>query len=156
MGASSGTRQMSKKPRKTRPHGQRKLLKATTKRPAASAQHDTPERIANALEAIAAHLSAAAPAPPAVDSFGSADAFVWHPNGRLSPVARAPPLSPAAPAPPPVDSFDSADAFVWHPSGRLSPVPRVSRVDLGLLKGIDRMRDILIENTERFADGLPD
>ena len=48
-----------------------------------------------------------------------------------------------------------ADAFVWHPDGRLSPVPRVSRVDLGLLKGIDRMRDILIENTERFADGLP-
>ena len=34
--------------------------------------------------------------------------------------------------------------------------PRVSRVDLGLLKGIDRMRDILIENTERFADALPD
>ena len=33
------------------------------------------------------------------------------------------------------------------------PVPRVSRVDLGLLKGIDRMRDILIENTERFANG---
>ncbi len=53
------------------------------------------------------------------------------------------------------DPFDSADAFVWHPDGRLAPVPRVSRVDLGLLKGIDRMRDILIENTERFADGLP-
>jgi len=34
-------------------------------------------------------------------------------------------------------------------------VPRVSRVDLGLLKGIERMRDILIENTERFANGLP-
>src|SRR6202166_1366951 len=119
MGASSGTRQMSKKPRKTRPHGQRKLLKATTKRPAASAQHDTPERIANALEAIAAHLSAAAPAPGAGDSFGSADAFVWHPDGRLA------------------------------------PVRRVSRVDIGLLKGIDRMRDILIENTERFANGFP-
>ncbi len=53
------------------------------------------------------------------------------------------------------NSFGSADAFVWHPNGRLAPVPRVSRVDLGLLKGIDRMRDILIENTERFADGLP-
>ena len=26
---------------------------------------------------------------------------------------------------------------------------------MGLLKGIDRMRDILVENTERFADGLP-
>jgi predicted AAA+ superfamily ATPase len=31
----------------------------------------------------------------------------------------------------------------------------VSRVEMGLLKGIDRMRDILVENTERFADGLP-
>src|SRR5438045_3727841 len=52
-------------------------------------------------------------------------------------------------------SFGSADAFVWHPHGRLAPVPRVSRVDLGLLKGIEQVRDILIENTERFADGLP-
>ena len=55
---------------------------------------------------------------------------------------------------PPIHSA-SADAFVWHPDGRLAPVPHVSRVDLGLLKGIDRMRDILIENTERFANGLP-
>ncbi len=54
-----------------------------------------------------------------------------------------------------LESFGSADAIVWHPDGRLAPVPRVSRVDLGLLKGIDRMRDILIENTERFSDGLP-
>src|ERR1019366_1509565 len=53
------------------------------------------------------------------------------------------------------DSLASADAFVWHPNGRLAPVPRVSRVGLGLLKGIERMRDILIENTERFANGLP-
>ena len=64
-------------------------------------------------------------------------------------------LSAASPASAAADSFGSADAFVWHPNGRLAPVPRVSRVDLGLLKGIDRMRDILIENTERFADGLP-
>ncbi|GEC15232.1 putative AAA+ superfamily ATPase [Nitrobacter winogradskyi] len=48
-----------------------------------------------------------------------------------------------------------ADAFVWHPDGRLTPVPQVSRVDLGLLRGIDRMRDILMENTLRFARGLP-
>ena len=53
------------------------------------------------------------------------------------------------------ESLGAADAFVWHPDGRLAPVPRVSRVEIGLLKGIDRMRDILIENTERFADGLP-
>jgi len=55
----------------------------------------------------------------------------------------------------PAESFDAADAFVWHPDGRLSPVPRVSRVEIGLLKGVDRMRDILMENTERFANGLP-
>jgi predicted AAA+ superfamily ATPase len=48
-----------------------------------------------------------------------------------------------------------ADAFVWHPDGRLMPVSRVSRVDLGLLKSIDRVRDILMENTVRFANGLP-
>jgi len=48
-----------------------------------------------------------------------------------------------------------AEAFVWHPAGRLIPVPRVSRIELSLLKGIDRMRDILTENTERFATGLP-
>ena len=34
-------------------------------------------------------------------------------------------------------------------------MPRVNRVDMSLLKGIDRMRDILVENTERFARGLP-
>ncbi|MFX8485575.1 DUF815 domain-containing protein, partial [Acinetobacter baumannii] len=46
-------------------------------------------------------------------------------------------------------------AYVWHPDGRLSAVPRVSRVELFLLKGVDRMRDILMENTERFAAGRP-
>ena len=64
-------------------------------------------------------------------------------------------LAGAAARPSPAETLDSADAFVWHPTGELAPVPRVSRVDLGLLKGIDRMRDILIENTERFAGGLP-
>ena len=52
--------------------------------------------------------------------------------------------------------FDAADAFVWHPAARvLQPVARVNRVALPLLKGIDRMRDILGENTRRFAAGLP-
>ena len=49
----------------------------------------------------------------------------------------------------------SADAFVWHPDGRLVPIPRVNRVEMSLLKGIDRVRDTLVENTERFANGLP-
>jgi predicted AAA+ superfamily ATPase len=49
----------------------------------------------------------------------------------------------------------AADAFIWHPGRGLVPVPRVNRVHMSLLKGIDRMRDILVENTERFARGLP-
>src|SRR5713101_3151088 len=62
-------------------------------------------------------------------------------------------LAPPAPASP---RFDAADAFVWHPEGRwLAPVARVDRVDMSLLKGIDRVRDVLVENTERFAKGLP-
>ena len=32
---------------------------------------------------------------------------------------------------------------------------RVNRVDIGLIRGVDRVRDILIDNTERFAAGLP-
>jgi uncharacterized protein len=61
-------------------------------------------------------------------------------------------------APPARGAVDlgSADAFIWHPDGSgLIPVPRVNRVDMSLLKGIDRMRDILVENTERFSRGLP-
>src|SRR5947209_470303 len=94
--------------------------KATSK--AASRANSTDlsqERIVRALETIAAHLSA---------------------QGK-----------PAAMP----ESFTRADAYVWHPDGRLAAVPRVSRVELFLLKGVDRMRDILMENTERFANGLP-
>ena len=50
----------------------------------------------------------------------------------------------------------ASSAFVWHASPpRLEPVARVNRVDLSLLRGIDLTRDLLIENTERFAQGLP-
>jgi predicted AAA+ superfamily ATPase len=52
--------------------------------------------------------------------------------------------------------FTAADAFVWQAAGRrLSPVPKVNRVDMSLLRGIDRVRDQLAENTQRFARGLP-
>jgi len=65
-------------------------------------------------------------------------------------------LERLAPPAPIVPLFDSADAFVWHPEGRrLAAVPRVNRVAMSLLKGIDRVRDVLLENTERFAEGLP-
>jgi predicted AAA+ superfamily ATPase len=119
---------MSKKPAKT---SRRPAPKAATARavkapakPAAKrlrppAAPSIDERIAAALEAIAAGLAAAAPKPSNADSLASADAFVWHPDGRLA------------------------------------PVPKVSRVDLDLLQGIERQVDTLIENTRRFANGLP-
>jgi uncharacterized protein len=65
-------------------------------------------------------------------------------------IERAVPVAPAAP------EFDAADAFVWHPAARrLQPVAKVNRIELSLLKGIDRVRDLLLENTERFARALP-
>ena len=61
-------------------------------------------------------------------------------------------------APPGADDagLDSAEGFVWHAEGaRLEAVPRINRLDISLLKGIDRVRDILLDNTRRFARGLP-
>ncbi|MEM8812210.1 MAG: ATP-binding protein [Pseudomonadota bacterium] len=61
-------------------------------------------------------------------------------------------VPPAAPEP----DFAVADAYVWHASpAHLQPVPTVNRVDLSLLKGIERNRDMVLDNTTRFADGLP-
>ena len=65
-------------------------------------------------------------------------------------------LERLAPSPPPAPDLAAADAFVWQAGERrLHPVPRVNRVDLDLLRGIDRVRDSLRDNTERFARGLP-
>ncbi|MCG5242610.1 ATP-binding protein [Azospirillum doebereinerae] len=61
-------------------------------------------------------------------------------------------------APPPPAPFDlrAADAFVWHTEpDRLEPVPAVNRVEIALLQGIERQRDILLDNTRRFAAGHP-
>jgi len=64
-------------------------------------------------------------------------------------------LDRLAPSPAPPPALD-AEAFVWEPRRRaLSPVASVSRVALPLLKGIDRARDTLVENTRRFARRLP-
>jgi predicted AAA+ superfamily ATPase len=69
-------------------------------------------------------------------------------------------LERLAPRPHANPEFAAADAFIWQPQGsregsRLLPVPHVNRVEMMLLKGIDRVRDTLMENTERFAKGLP-
>ena len=65
-------------------------------------------------------------------------------------------LERLAPPPPPPPDIGAADAFVWHADrGALQPVPKVNRVDISLLRGVDRVRDALLENTTRFAEGLP-
>jgi len=62
-------------------------------------------------------------------------------------------LIPQGPEP---ANLRAADAFVWHAEHlRLKPVKKVNRVEWGLLRGIDRARDILSDNTERFAKGFP-
>lgn len=65
-------------------------------------------------------------------------------------------LERLAPAPPPPSDLGAAPAFVWNAHlRRLEPVAKVNRVDIELLRGIDQTRDILIDNTRRFAKGLP-
>lgn len=62
-------------------------------------------------------------------------------------------LTPPAPAP---VNLDSGDAFVWEAeSNLLRVVAKVNHVDMSILHGIDRVRDILYDNTLRFAKGLP-
>jgi predicted AAA+ superfamily ATPase len=65
-------------------------------------------------------------------------------------------LERLAPAITKAPDFEAADAFVFVADPvSLQPVKRVNRVEIGLLKGIDRNRDMIVANTERFARGLP-
>lgn len=65
-------------------------------------------------------------------------------------------LERLAPAKSKAIDLAAADAFVWHPETHwLQPVVAVSRVHINLLQGIDRNKDILLDNTRRFARGLP-
>jgi uncharacterized protein len=65
-------------------------------------------------------------------------------------------LERLAPAPLAAPDFTAADAFAWHTGpDRLEPVARVARVEIGLLVGVNRSRDTLLENTRHFARGLP-
>ncbi|MGY4488255.1 putative AAA+ superfamily ATPase [Bradyrhizobium sp. LM3.2] len=117
--AGKGPRTAARRPARVAAKRPKAASKATAKAASKATPDLSQERVVRALETIAAHLSA---------------------QGKLA-VER--------------ESFKQADAFVWHPDGRLAAVPRVSRVELFLLKGVDRVRDILIENTERFTNGLP-
>lgn len=61
----------------------------------------------------------------------------------------------AGPGPAEID-WNAADCFVWSPTrNELQPVKRPNRIALKLIRGVDHVRDILHENTLRFADGFP-
>jgi len=65
-------------------------------------------------------------------------------------------LERMAPAPPARPDLGAADAFVWHPAPpHLAPVRTVSAVAIELLQGVERQRALLLDNTLRFARGLP-
>ena len=54
------------------------------------------------------------------------------------------------------NDFAAADCFIWEPASvYLQPVAKPNRIDIGLIRGVDRVRDILHDNTQRFAGGYP-
>lgn len=65
-------------------------------------------------------------------------------------------LERISPPPPSSPDFKNDAAFVWNaqPPSLIS-IAKVNRVDLSLLQGVDNSRDTLLENTRRFAKGLP-
>jgi len=75
-------------------------------------------------------------------------------SGLMERIARA--LERLGPLRPQMPDFTAADAFAFQAETEsFVAVPAVNRVPLPLLKGIDRNRDALLANTERFARGLP-
>jgi hypothetical protein len=75
-------------------------------------------------------------------------------SGLFERIARA--IERLGPREPESPDFEAAEAFVWQAETQaFLPIKDVNRVELSLLKGIDRMRDTLLANTVRFAQGLP-
>jgi predicted AAA+ superfamily ATPase len=61
-------------------------------------------------------------------------------------------------APPAASTTDlsEAEGFMWIPGERrLAPVPRIARLPIDLIQGVDHQKGIILENTRRFAAGLP-
>ncbi|WP_425418230.1 ATP-binding protein [Oricola indica] len=75
-------------------------------------------------------------------------------NAKLDRLVAA--MERMAPPEPQAPDFAAAECFVWDANlGALAPVPVVNRVEIALIRGVDRVRDILLDNTRRFAEGLP-
>ncbi len=73
---------------------------------------------------------------------------------KLDRIAQA--LERLAPLPATAPDLKLASAWIWDGTHQLlRPVPSVSRVELGQLQAIDGQKATLLENTRRFAAGLP-
>ena len=99
---------------------------------------------------------ATVPSPAPLTSISKLSAMTSRPDTEslLTRIAEA--LERLSPPPVSAAGLDRADAFVWNAeAGRADPVAEVSRVDMSLIRGVDRVRDILVDNTRRFATGLP-
>lgn len=65
-------------------------------------------------------------------------------------------LERLSPPPATAPDFDAAYGFVWHVDpDRLEPVPFIDRIHISMLVGVDQVRDTLLDNTNRFARGVP-
>ena len=75
-------------------------------------------------------------------------------NDQLERIADA--LERLAPKTEDFPNFDYFSAFMWHVApDYLEPVKITNAVDISLLKGIDHVSDILLNNTMQFANGFP-
>jgi len=53
------------------------------------------------------------------------------------------------------NDWTAAECFVWAPATHhLQPVAKPNRIELSLITGVDHVRDILLDNTLRFAEGF--
>lgn len=72
----------------------------------------------------------------------------------LSRIAEA--LERLAPPAATLTDLSVAEGFMWIPGERrLAPVPRIARLPIDLIQGVDHQKGIILENTRRFAAGLP-
>lgn len=75
-------------------------------------------------------------------------------NDQLERIADA--LERLAPKTEDFPNFDNFSAFMWHVvPDYLEPVKITNAVDISLLKSIDHVSDILLNNTMQFANGFP-
>jgi len=56
-----------------------------------------------------------------------------------------------------IKNLDKSEGFVFDSkTGLIRPVEQINRISLSLLQGINHQKQILLNNTQDFAENLPD